>query len=98
MALGNSGNDWTRHSGSAGHVVYIRRVGDDLGAAYISFHAPDPELDGGRTEPFLYRWSVEEGTCGPELESGSVDGDEGLDAAKRAADDALSRLFPALVD
>lgn len=42
-----------------------------------------------------YRWSVQDGANGGRtLDSGWVDGEEGLEAAQRAADEAAARLFP----
>ena len=56
----------------------------------------DPELDGDRTLPYSYHWSVQDGSCGRVIEQGSIDGDDGLETAQLAADEAAARLFPEL--
>ncbi len=89
---------WTRGDTWAGRACYRREVGGDRIMAYVAFDLTDPELDGDRTQPYTYQWSVQDGTCGRVLEQGSSDGDNGLENAKREADEAAARVLAKLAD
>lgn len=91
---------WTRGDTWAGRACYRREVGGDRIMAYVAFDLTDPELDGGRTQPYTYQWSVQDGSCGRVLEQGSSDGDNGLETARscrqpRGRADRAHRCAPA---
>ena len=81
-------SSWELQSNSYGHVTFRR----DLGDRFFAYVVYDKEED---REPFSYHWSVQDGSCGRVLEQGWVDGEEGMAAAKAAADEAAAQLRPA---
>jgi hypothetical protein len=93
---GTAMSGWVRGDTWGGRACYRREVGGDRIMAYVAFDLIDPELDGDRTLPYSYHWSVQDGSCGRVIEQGSIDGDDGLETAQLAADEAAARLFPEL--
>lgn len=79
---------WALQSASFGHITFRRHLGNRI-LAYVVY---DNEED--RDYPFSYHWSVQDGSCGKILDQGWVDGEEGLETAKAAADEAAAALFP----
>lgn len=83
-------SQWKITSSSGGDTTYTRAVdGLDRIRAYVSFSQWEDE-----ERPTHYSWSVQDGSCGKVLQRGTVDGDEGLPAAQKAADAAVAQLFP----
>lgn len=85
-------SEWRRHYGVLGSGVTHRL---DLHDRFVAYVDVDSCWDTG--DVLTYHWSVQDGSCGKVLDQDWLDGDVGLDAAKKAAQDAAVRLFPSLV-
>ena len=83
-------SSWERFPtvGSGGWSVFRREL-PDRHAVYVEYEA-NWESEG----PLLYSWSVQDSSCGRVLDSGHIDGEEGLAGAQRIADAAAAQLFP----
>jgi hypothetical protein len=81
-------SDWKLQPGVGGPTTYRRDLHDPF-VVYVAY-----EIDWEQDQPVQYTWSVQDGSCGRVLEHGWVDGDQGLEVAKRTADAAVAQLFP----
>lgn len=72
------------------HVTHWRHVGGDRIAAYVEYDNSWDDDDG----PNTFHWSVQDGSRAKVLDQGWIDGKNGFEAAKAAADAAAKRLFP----
>ncbi|BBX87973.1 hypothetical protein [Mycolicibacterium aubagnense] len=83
-------SEWKLQHVTGTRTTYARELeGLDRIVAYVDFDQWEDES----TPPF-YEWSVQDSSCGKVFEQDYVDGTVGLEAAKRAADNAAGRLFP----
>lgn len=83
--------DWKMVPSVSGRIVHRRDLQDRI-VAYVDY-----ETDWEQEDPLTYHWSIEDGSCGRVLEQDWVDGKVGLAQAKKIADEAAVRRFPANV-
>lgn len=83
-------SEWKRHPVVGSRIVHRC----DLHDRYVAYVDVDSCWDTGRV--LTYHWSVQDGSCGKVLDQDWLDGDAGLEAAMKAAQDAAVKLFPHL--